>query len=96
MEDLEKQIEKAAEKYIFQNTKLEGSEDHFINFSGGSFEKDCWINGAKSLEAKQYWQQGMYSEEEVFNLAWQLWEGFLHETKEYPDYHTWFEENKKK
>lgn len=37
-----------------------------------------------------------YSEEEVYYFAFMLWEGFLHETKEYPDYFTWFETNKKK
>jgi hypothetical protein len=48
------------------------------------------------LEAMSNKIDKMYTEEEVYNIAFLLWEGYIHETKEYPDYCTWFEQNKKK
>lgn len=58
--DLEKKIEEVATK---KYEKTRGS------FSPGSkFLEKVFVEGAKSSEAKEYWQQGMYTEEEVLNL----------------------------
>lgn len=61
MKDLEKAIEEAALTYAKND---ETPTDYFC------YEtlEDCWISGAKSPEAKEYWQHGMYSEEEVIAL----------------------------
>ena len=58
MEDLEKQIEKAAiEEYKVLKTILEPNIYNML--------KETYIHAAKSNVAKAYWQQNMYSEEEV-------------------------------
>lgn len=55
--------------------------------------------GAKSNTAKEYWQQGMYTEEEVKLLCAKLLDNFTN--PEYlktvvKDFPNWFEQNKKK
>lgn len=80
--DLEKQIEEAAVKSIANDKATKQSP-----FS-------CFINGAKSQEAKEYWQQGTYSEEEVMKLCYSAMK-----ERDYTPYcvfQEWFEQNKKK
>lgn len=48
-------------------------EEKFNNVKYNSF-----ISGALSPEAKEYWQQGMYSEEEVIALCSELHVDHLH------------------
>lgn len=62
--DLEKKIEEAATK---KYEKTRGS------FSPGSkFLEKVFVEGALSPAAKQYWQQGMYTEEEIINALHQV------------------------
>lgn len=61
MKDLEKEIEEAALVYA-KNDKT--PTDYFCDET----LETCWISGAKSLEAKEYWQVGMYSEKEVWEF----------------------------
>lgn len=90
MNDLEKQIEEAAYKY--------GNK---INSHVGD---NNFIVGAKSPEAKQYWQQGMYSEEEVEILCLKAINDSLTSVNRFMnnsdceliDQNIWFEQNKKK
>lgn len=83
MKDYEKQIEEAA-----------------IESSNGSWNESDWtsgfIYGAKSPEAKEYWQQGMYSEEEVKRLCSKAWliKGDINDL--IYQFDNWFEQNKKK
>lgn len=58
MKDLEKQIEDAALNYSLKSVNEEAQLYKGISF----------IKGAKSLEAKEYWQQGMYSEEDLYEI----------------------------
>ena len=44
-------------------------EDVAKNFSNVFSEREMFVKGAKSDVAKEYWQQGMYSEQEVEELA---------------------------
>lgn len=86
MKDYEKQIAKAAYKY--SHSRLNNA---YYNF----------LEGAKSPEAKEFHQQGMYSEEEVKALIWEGRTFFQARTdvawkyvrEQFSD---WFEENKKK
>jgi len=48
MEELEKKVEEAAKKYI---------KDYYSEQIMPKCVKDAFINGAKSPEAKEYWQQ---------------------------------------
>ena len=56
-----------------------------------------FMAGAKSKAAKEYWQRGMYSEEEVKRLCKYAME-FAQERREYAYelIDEWFEQNKKK
>lgn len=81
MNDFEKKIEKAA--LIFD--KNVSIKSPYIGF----------IRGAKSSESKEYWQQEMYTEEEVLKLLedhrrFLYTEGIQHTTT-----FDWFKENKK-
>lgn len=87
----EKNIEKAAEYYsnIIESISMQ------------SFNKiqcaDDYIAGVKSEAAKEYWQKGMYSEDEVIELLSKMdycgWVGNFAG----PDVRKeWFEQNKKK
>ena len=87
MEDLEKQIEEAAEiEYSIKDGLLSNRERDIL--------RSAYIKGAKSEVTKQYWQQGMYSEEEVCRLLNQC--NCL--SKSIADFNEqeWFENNKKK
>lgn len=59
-EDLEKKIEDAAQEYTRSLSN---------DFEISRRRKESFIRGAKSPEAKEYWQQGMYSKEHVQRLV---------------------------
>lgn len=78
MKDLEKQIEEAA---LRREKVLNGSLTR------------AWKDGALSHEAKEYWQQGLYTEKEVKDLI----HGFHIVTDGTLRFEEkWFEQNKKK
>lgn len=95
--DLEKQIEIIADK--FADAEWRYSNGYVV----AEAVKQYFIAGAKSKAAKQYWQQGMYTEEEVKDLLNKshlarvkdpmlvLW---VDKGLEFSP--TWFEQNKKK
>ena len=85
MKDLEKQIEEAVIKYPNEHTNQLPIEVAFYD-------------GAKSPEAKEYWQHGMYSEEEAKKLALLAAEYAqdYHMKFPYEWFDEWFEQNKKK
>lgn len=103
MEKFEKEIGEAAEKYSIEKhgipeiwEKIQITETLFDSNITNAF-----IVGAKSPEAKQYWQQGMYSEEEVLNLirdAIEYGYNACYDKKGIGDVmiNKWIEENKKK
>jgi len=65
MKDLEKQIEEYASRFAeLQSFK---KDSKIYNVCSNSV-----IMGAKSQAAKEYWQQGMYSEKEVKELIFKL------------------------
>jgi hypothetical protein len=83
--DLEKQIEEAAENYCenFSHDYL-WQQTNIITFK----------KGVKSEVARQYWQQGIYTEEEVHRLLNQC--NCLSKSIEDFNEQEWFEQNKKK
>lgn len=85
MGDLEKQIEEAAYKYGNKTNSHVGDNNFIV--------------GAKSEAAKEYWQQGMYSEEEVFNLIDRIYTTGIYQMETYNksmNLKAWFDQNKKK
>lgn len=84
MEDLENKIEEAACKFA-----KEGHLNSAMSFA----------LGVESEVAKEYWQQGMYSEEEVKNILI-LYHGYLRRFTgnigNIAEIDQWFEQNKKK
>ena len=79
MKDYEKQIEEAA-----------------IESSNGAWNESDWtsgfIYGAISPEAKEYWQQGMYTEEDM-NLAFNAGKLSFYDGE---SFNSWIDQNKKK
>ena len=77
-------IEEAAKEYMEKG-----------NYSGyGGF-----VAGANSPEAKEFWQQGMYSEEDVREIAtdfFRYWYNTISGTNTDEGFSIWFEEYKKK
>lgn len=69
MKDL-KQIEEEAEKFKRSDNMMVGAGHDNLNVKRHSF-----VEGAKSQSAKEYHQQGMYTEIEVFNLLKKLSNG---------------------
>jgi len=68
MKDLTKQIEEAAKIAAgFKDKDPNDSDERYYN-NHNCVKYDYWKNGALSIEAKEYWQQRMYSEEEVKQL----------------------------
>lgn len=65
-EDLEQKLENAA--ILWKNDPMNPQ-------SLGLAYIDDFVAGAKSEAAKEYWQQGMYSEEEVLKLIRQAFQG---------------------
>lgn len=59
MEDIEKKIEEAANIYSKKYPTLAGIDLAFMI-------------GVKSPEAKEYWQQGMYTENDIMNALHQV------------------------
>lgn len=82
MEELEKKVEEAAKKYI---------KDYYSEQIMPKCVKDAFINGAKSPEAKEYWQKGMYSEEELLDLT----DEFSWRHDKSVTFREWFNEHKK-
>ena len=98
--DLEKQIEEAAEKYSLNGDWTMFAEKEIVR-------KEAYISGAKSEAAKEYWQQGMYSEDEIWELLFDNTNIFLDwfqlaitnpekANENRPDLLKWFESVKKK
>lgn len=93
MKDLKK-IEKAAEKYA-ESISL-GTEDTEID---DEFHAEDFVKGAISPEAKEYWQEGMYTEEEVQELLHNclIYCNAFSTTERIRSFlKAWFEQNKKK
>lgn len=89
MKDLEKQIEAEAKKYVIAN---------FLEATIWKQDTaDAFISGAEyGLKiAKEYWQQGMYTEEKVINLIQEYYK-FLNNKQDSRVFKQWLEENKKK
>lgn len=91
MKDLENRIEEAA----IQASRVACSTSEY---------KFGFVKGVKSPEAKEYWQQKMYTENEVWNLIFSCvnmyldWfkDAILLKLPDKPDLLKWFEQNKKK
>ncbi len=69
------------------------------NFSNIYSERELFIDGAKSEAAKEYWQQGMCSEEEVFILIEKIYRTGIYQRETYNksmNLTEWFDNNKKK
>ena len=94
MEDLEKHIEISADK--FADSEWRYSNGYIV----AEAVKQYFIVGAKSEAAKNFWQQGMYSEEEVKGMIIKFYNsntkhdqiGFINQYS----FDKWFEQNKKK
>ena len=95
MKDLEKQIEEAGFQYNkrLYNPEVSSEEAIYINL------EDAFIEGAKSEAAKEYWQQGMYSEEDLYEILNKFRKEFsLHRGIQIMDFDikNFIEQNKKK
>ena len=86
MKELKEEIEKAG------NSEFPYNEDEFSWITDD--KRNAFILGAESIALKEYWQKGMYSEDEVKVLIQKF-------NKEqcasiwYDDDEEWFEQNKK-
>lgn len=94
MKELERKIEEAAENNVAP------PDNYWIPDREERIAISAFKKGAKSDEAKAYWQEGMYTEGEVKEML-----NSLFFTEIYPDYtikweqedlDLWFEQNKKK
>ena len=65
MNELEKKIEEAADNHHYFGINAPIGSRNRANFEQ---KKESFIAGAKSDAAKNYWQKGMYTEEEVKEL----------------------------
>lgn len=92
MEDLEKKIEEAGLNFATR-------DGHFtinpLNEAGIRATIKGFEAGAKSPEVKEYWQQGMYSEEEVKAILLEL-SCELDSIYPFDSLIEWFNQNKKK
>ena len=94
--DLEKQIEEAAiDEYKILKRILEPNIYNML--------VETYIHAAKSEIAKQYWQQGMYSEEDMLNFSFWLLNNIGETSNDrvahFDNRHylnKWLEQNKKK
>lgn len=84
MDELEKNIEIAALQFWRDNFDVESGREH------GS--ESSFIAGAMSEEAKEYWQKGMWNNEEVLNLLYLAFGDKCYSQKRIKE---WFENNKK-
>lgn len=84
---LEKKIEVGAIRALPQL-------EHIINSL--SKAREIWIDGAKSPEAKEYWQQGMYNGNEVKEIVMKFNEEVSQHYWDKEFDNKWFEQNKKK
>lgn len=93
MEDLEKKIKEAARKAVGLPIGFDYEEEAYYN-SQKIHRYDTFIQATLSPEAKEYWQQGMYTEEEVLVLLFAyMWNSVGPNTLTVSE---WFEQNKKK
>lgn len=101
MKDYKKATEEAAHEdfsYGAKSSVGSGTRSMYEN------KKQSFIHGAKSEAAKEFHQQGMYSEEEVLKLlvdnleVYLDWvdDGLRGKLCEKPKFSEWFEQNKKK
>ena len=88
--DLEKQIEISADK--FADSEWRYSNGYIV----AEAVKQYFIIGAKSEAAKQYWQQGMYTEEEVKQMIVKFFNSCTDSFINQYSFDKWFEQNKKK
>jgi hypothetical protein len=60
---------------------------------------DIYMSGALSKSSRNFWQDGMYSEEEVRKLILEFWFFWYNQNKgtnTYEAFEKWFEKHKKK
>lgn len=96
-------IKEAARKYINLKDNFDEEEERYYN-SNNMSKYDAFIIGAESPEAKEYWQQGMYTDDEVCillskwtNVILDWFDSVLDGDKPTkPNLLEWFEQNKKK
>ena len=98
--ELEKKIEETAKQLAGFSPLQEVDDEERYYQSHKCNTYDACIKMAKSDAAKDYWQKGMHTEEEVYNIAAQshshgysLCLGSTNDILEFPE---WFELNKKK
>jgi hypothetical protein len=94
MDDLEKQIEVAADNYsILENGKARESQFFEITEKGLDYQvTKAFISGVNSEVAKLFHQNGMYSEEELEDLMLEF--SWRHDKR--VTFKEWFKGNKKK
>lgn len=100
MEDLEKQIEEAA--LVLRRKECPKIYDDYTNGLSVGIEFG-FKEGLKSPEAKDYWQQNMYSEEDMLNFSFWLLNNIGETSNDrvahFDNRHylnKWLEQNKKK
>lgn len=91
--ELEKKIDDTARRHWADGYDPESGREH------GS--ESSFRDGALSPEAKEYWQQGLYTEEEVKRMSRNAFHNGLSTSPLSYDYdgnyfEKWFEQNKKK
>jgi hypothetical protein len=102
MKDLEKKMQEASEKYA-KSISLE-TEDTEID---DEFHAEDFVKGALSPEAKEYWQQKMYTLDQITEMVETDFDDYLDHlldnnlcsdrtSKNYYSFKQWFNTNKKK
>jgi hypothetical protein len=104
--DFDKEIEKAAKEYTDNSPLGKYKNDSGIFKLSYLGQIHDFIVGAKSEATKQYWQENMYSEEEVKKLCNKAWkEAFQYgvngnyshsKLADCNTFNTWFTQNKNK
>ena len=84
MKDLEKAIEDASIKISNQ------FYDPYEDCTKGLLE-DVSLTSIKSLEAKEYWQQGMYTQEQLINFAIHCGTNFVSYQSQIDGKRIWFD-----
>ncbi|MFA5934937.1 MAG: hypothetical protein WC827_03580 [Candidatus Paceibacterota bacterium] len=52
-------------------------EEAYLTYENNISEKRAFINGAKSNAAKEYWQQGMYTAQDMKAFTYKVLQAFL-------------------
>lgn len=97
MEDSEEQIERLALRLSNLQAGFNRQEEEYYQSEKVRIY-DLTKQVVKSPEAKEYWQQGMYTEVEVLNLFKQFRNDFsIHRNVQIMDFefNEWFNQNKK-